>query len=109
MSGASVQKSAEIEETIWKTTEFDMASKASPDVVVIMLGTNDVRKSEWNQGQFFNDYVELIKVFQNLKSKPQVFVTIPPPITLAINYGNYQQDVMNKVVSKMIPEIAAKA
>jgi lysophospholipase L1-like esterase len=47
-----------------------MASKSTPDIVVIMLGTNDVTKDDFNAQRFRDDYTEIVKIFQNLKSKP---------------------------------------
>jgi lysophospholipase L1-like esterase len=39
VSGATVQKIAN--KPMMLTTEFELASNATPDIVVIMLGTND--------------------------------------------------------------------
>ena len=47
-----------------------------------MLGTNDAQKGIWNEQSFIDGYYNLIKVFKELISKPKVFLTIPPPMTV---------------------------
>ncbi|MFO7870225.1 MAG: GDSL-type esterase/lipase family protein [Kiritimatiellia bacterium] len=61
---------------------FDMALKFQPDVVVIMLGTNDTSPLVWpeHKEDFVPDYVKLVKSFQELESKPAVWICYPAPI-----------------------------
>ena len=42
----------------------------TPDVVVIMLGTNDSKMLEFSEKQFKFDYIELLSVFKQMSSKP---------------------------------------
>ena len=57
------------------------ALEFQPDIVVIMLGTNDDLQSlrPYNES-FQEDYTNLIAPFQHLESKPQIFIATPPPI-----------------------------
>ncbi len=60
---------------------FTQAKDFLPDKVVIMLGTNDA--ITWYQpiiGNFTSDYKLLISAFQELPSKPQIFLVVPPTI-----------------------------
>lgn len=61
------------------TDEYRAMRKDKPDVVIMMLGTNDV--GYINDGtaceEYKNAYVELIKEIKALKSKPLVFVCTP--------------------------------
>jgi acyl-CoA thioesterase I len=61
--------------------QFQDAEDFQPDVVVIMLGTNDAH-SDLQQyiGTFDGDYSTLIDSFQNLSSSPQVWVVESPPV-----------------------------
>ncbi len=61
--------------------QFQDAEDFQPDVVVIMLGTNDAH-SDLQQyiGTFEGDYNTLIDSFQNLSSNPQVWVVESPPV-----------------------------
>ncbi len=60
---------------------FQHAKDFQPDIVVIMLGTNDA--ITWYQGSignFTSDYKLLISEFEALPSKPDVYLVVPPPI-----------------------------
>jgi acyl-CoA thioesterase I len=62
-------------------SEFEEAKSFRPNIVVIMLGTNDA--ITWYQGSIGNftvDYKQLISEFQALPSKPVVYLVVPPPI-----------------------------
>ena len=60
---------------------FQEAKEFQPNVVIIMLGTNDanplIRRSN---GSFVNDYVKLVEEFKTLSSKPKMYLVKPPPI-----------------------------
>jgi acyl-CoA thioesterase I len=60
---------------------FQQAMDYAPDKVVIMLGTNDaITWYQPNIGNFSLDYKQLIESFQELPSKPQIYLVVPPPI-----------------------------
>jgi hypothetical protein len=52
-----------------------------PNLVVIMLGTNDGVPRVWDSGKshFVADYEELIDTYEKLSSKPRVYSIIPIP------------------------------
>jgi len=60
---------------------FQSALNFEPNIVVIMLGTNDDLQSlhQYNQ-TFQSDYAQLICAFQKLASKPQIWIATSPPI-----------------------------
>jgi acyl-CoA thioesterase I len=63
------------------TTVFQDALDFQPDIVIIMLGTNDAQPNlhRYNTS-FVDDYVKLITAFEGLSSKPKTWVVLPPPI-----------------------------
>jgi lysophospholipase L1-like esterase len=64
-----------------ETDEFQKAIDFQPNIVIIMLGTNDAQPNlELNNVTLTEDYVKLIKAFQDLPSTPEVWVVLPPPI-----------------------------
>jgi lysophospholipase L1-like esterase len=64
-----------------KTEEFQNAMDFQPNIVVIMLGTNDAKSNlKQNNTTLTSDYIELIKAFQELPSEPEVWIVLPPPI-----------------------------
>ena len=60
---------------------FKVAKQYQPDIVIIMLGTNDA-KASLNEANatFIRDYELLVHEFQSLPSKPAVWAVLPPPI-----------------------------
>lgn len=72
----------------WKEKAYQDALAFKPDVVVIMLGTNDTKPQNWkHEAEFVADYTELVKSFQALDSKPRVFVCRPCPVPEPGNFG----------------------
>jgi lysophospholipase L1-like esterase len=62
-------------------TEFRIAKEFMPNIVVILLGTNDAYPSRQQYlNSFINDYKELIGEFQGLSTKPKIWIVLPPPI-----------------------------
>ncbi len=59
---------------------FQDAQRFNPDIVVIMLGTNDAYLSEQQRSNFINDYKTLIASFQSLPSSPEIYIAVPPPV-----------------------------
>lgn len=52
-----------------------------PDVVTIMLGTNDTKPVNWAHGyEFEADYVKMIDELRALPTHPKIYVCLPPPI-----------------------------
>jgi lysophospholipase L1-like esterase len=81
------------------------AIRFAPDVVVIMLGTNDTKPQNWtNKDQFKADLKDLAGKFQKLKSNPRVFINTPPFVPGAGNYGINEAAVKEQL--PMIEEVA---
>ena len=63
------------------TTAFLKAEVFLPDIVIIMLGTNDARVDNYQYiDNFVADYEQLVREVQTLKSNPKVYLVKPPPI-----------------------------
>jgi acyl-CoA thioesterase I len=63
------------------TSVFQSALEFQPNIVIIMLGTNDAQPSvhQYNTS-FVDDYKKLVYAFQALASKPKTWIVLPPPI-----------------------------
>jgi lysophospholipase L1-like esterase len=63
------------------TSAYKDALAFQPDIVIIMLGTNDAQPNlkQYN-ASFVGDYVKLINSFKALESKPEIWIVLPPPI-----------------------------
>ena len=58
-----------------KEQRYQDALAMEPDIVVIMLGTNDAKPMNWKfEKEFEADYRALVDSFKKLKSKPRIFL-----------------------------------
>lgn len=51
-----------------------------PNIVVILLGTNDSKKNNWDLDKFITDYCEIIDSYLSLETAPKVYALILPPV-----------------------------
>lgn len=60
---------------------FSAAKLFLPDIVVILLGTNDARADNYQSiDEFVADYKQLVGELQALASNPKIYLVKPPPI-----------------------------
>ena len=60
---------------------FQQAKHFEPNVIIIMLGTNDASPSlEQYIGDFADTYVKLVDELKGIASKPRIWIVKPPPI-----------------------------
>ena len=65
----------------WDHENFRLSSILNPDVVIIMLGTNDSKPHNFTSIQdFISTYEEMIAHFRGLDSKPLVYIATPPTV-----------------------------
>ena len=64
------------DKSYWNSPMFQAAQDFNPDIVTIMLGTNDAHPDYWPQHEeeYVVDYLEMIATFESLSSKPTVIV-----------------------------------
>jgi len=76
LNGRSVQSSAD--KPYNAETEYAKSLKFCPDIVIIMLGTNDTKKCNWISGECFEaEYRILMNSYLNLDSRPRVILCKP--------------------------------
>lgn len=72
----------------WKEKKYQEALQFLPDVVIIMLGTNDTKPQNFkHEKEFSDDYAELVNSFQGLASEPKIYVCRPCPVPDPGNFG----------------------
>jgi lysophospholipase L1-like esterase len=78
-SGATMLR--EGSEPYWQTTKFNDALGSTPDIAIIMLGTNDSKPGNWSKHStnFLKDYLAFIDTLQSLPSNPLIVVCRTPP------------------------------
>ena len=88
-----------------KEKAFQQSKAFLPDTVVILLGTNDSKDTNWiSEEAFRQQYRELIDEYRALLSKPRILLCTPPCAFAPINRFFY---ITNDAKLDRIPEIAA--
>lgn len=63
----------------WNNSDFQKSTDYAPNVVILMLGTNDAKTFNWKGiNIFMQDYGDLVTHYQSLPSKPEIYVMSPP-------------------------------
>ena len=90
----------------WSTGAYTASHNAPlPDIVVIMLGTNDSKPQNWQHGtNFYSDYRRLITTYTNLASNPRVVICTPPPVFGSNNY-NINAGIIATNISPLIRQL----
>ena len=73
--------------------------------VFLMYGTNDAKVHPFEMEPFKVEWLNLCKRFMNMTSKPDIFVTIPPPLYMD-GYVPGSRDIYNQRISLEIPKMA---
>jgi lysophospholipase L1-like esterase len=90
----------------WNTQQYTNSLNSSPDIVIIMLGSNDSKSYNWiYQTNYVHDYETLINEYRNLPSHPRIYLN-----TLLTVYGGGSYDITDPIVTgelcPMIKQIA---
>ena len=82
-----------------KSKQFKAALSSNPDIVVIMLGTNDTKPANWKNSakDYEIDYRDLISDFEKLPSKPQIYLCLPPYIAKKGRWGINNEDTLAQI------------
>mmetsp|Transcript_60169 Transcript_60169/g.169752 ORF Transcript_60169/g.169752 Transcript_60169/m.169752 type:complete len:357 (+) Transcript_60169:104-1174(+) len=91
-----------------ETVEFNNSLLSEPDIVVIMLGTNDVIEAFWpkHRSDFIPDYSDLIRRYRQLRSRPKVMIATPPPVLIDLVWEGMLKDAINGELQGMIETVA---
>lgn len=79
-SGSRLSKGAPL--SYWETQELKDALLFNPQVVIIMLGTNDCWPPRWEQNkkEFVSTFRDFVLLFRTLISAPTIYLCTPPPM-----------------------------
>ena len=91
----------------WTTTkQYNASIEWNPDVVIIMLGTNDSIPSNWQyKDQYLKDYIDLINTYKALPSNPDVYValSLATNLTPGSDYvGITEEVILNEIIPLQI-------
>ena len=106
VSGATMLKKGN--KPFWKESEYQQSLDSKPKFIILMLGTNDSKPINWNtyKGEFEKDYKETISNFQQLKSKPKIYIGLPPPVIK--NRWGIQKEIVEGELMEILKKIAAE-
>jgi lysophospholipase L1-like esterase len=86
-------------------SEFERAKHFQPNIVIIMLGTNDANAIiAPNNGSFVSSYVKLVEEFQALSSQPKIWIVKPPPVFS--NGTTPSAELLNNYILPSIEQVA---
>lgn len=86
-------------------SEFERAKHFQPNIVIIMLGTNDANAIITpNNGSFVSSYVKLVEEFQALSSQPKIWIVKPPPVFS--NGTTPSAELLNNYILPSIEQVA---
>jgi acyl-CoA thioesterase I len=96
VAGSAVTKGSDFPYT--NQSAYEAIKEFDPQVVIIMLGTNDAKTVNYDQlSSFVSDYAELIDYYESLPDDQQIYLVKPPPIynnTLGLEDSNLEQGVI---------------
>jgi lysophospholipase L1-like esterase len=88
---------------LWQTGAIPGCMALDPQVVIILLGTNDAKEHNWQLAdQFASDYSDLTSTFANMHTHPKVWLCTPLPV-----YVKSDPAWDARINSEVIPKIRA--
>lgn len=85
----------------WDSAEFRQSKEFAPDIVIIMLGTNDSKDAYWNETLYRTEAKELVRVYRDLASRPVVyFASSPHSYRVAPRYQICLRQLREQVTSR---------
>lgn len=91
-----------------KSKRYTKSLEFSPEIVVIMLGTNDSNCRNWKGKEFFKDeYKSLIKNYQSLSSVKKIYICTPIPAYKNVHKINPSivENEINESVKQLAQEL----
>jgi acyl-CoA thioesterase-1 len=91
-----------------KEKKYQAALAMKPNLVIIMLGTNDTKAHNWKfKDEFEADYKKLIKSFQDLESKPRIYICRACPVIGQGAFGITEAGIQEQIptVDKIAKEL----
>lgn len=77
------------------------------DIVIIMLGTNDSKKKNWNAEKYEEEYINFVKNYQNMESAPDVYIMMPPAVFAEVkDEGDCDDAVVREEVVPIVSRVA---
>lgn len=94
---------------IWIEPLFQDALAFEPDILIILLGTNDSKPQNWDLygEEFDDDYLAMIDTFSVGDKNPEVWACLPPP-AFAVQWSIRDSVIVNEVIPSIEQVIAQR-
>jgi acyl-CoA thioesterase-1 len=107
-NGRAMQKAADL--PYWKHKYFKLSTEFDPDIVLIMLGTNDSRKPNWRElDPYLQDYRDMLMHYRSLPSMPVIYALTPPTEFKLKNRKAVKYGMLKEAVDEMTAGIKTLA
>jgi alpha-L-fucosidase 2 len=77
-SATTLQKKGDF--PYWICKEFSDVFAYKPNIIVVMLGTNDTKPQNWHADNYEKDYQALIDTFKTIPTNPKIYLCLPVPV-----------------------------
>ncbi|SHJ35995.1 GDSL-type esterase/lipase family protein [Pseudobutyrivibrio xylanivorans] len=88
-----------------ESEQYKESLESKPDIVILMLGTNDTKTYNWNPEEYREGLLNLVKSYQNLEEQPVVYLMRSPYCFPIENREQAEYSVQNDIVNGELGEI----
>lgn len=108
VNGHSLQKTAD--KPYWQHKHFQKSTAFDPNIVLLMLGTNDSQERNWKGIEAFNtDYRSFISHYKALPAQPDVYAMTPPTEFSVKKITEVSRSRCNELLDEMTAAIVGLA
>lgn len=110
--GASGRTLLDIPEKSYRATGYlEIVKLQQPDIVIVMLGSNDSRRERWDAGKYKEAYLAFVRELQDIESTPDIYIMSPPEAFPGedgnVIYG-IRNDIIHDEIGRIVREVAGE-
>lgn len=107
-NGASVRCDADLPYV--ETMVYGESRAWNPDIVLLMLGSNDATPWGWDAVAFRDDYERLVTSYRELPSRPRLILIAPIRMfrVMGMTFGGLSPEILEEGVRPIIREVAGE-
>ena len=105
-NGASVRFDAGLPYV--QTWAYQESQAWNPDIVLLMLGSNDATSWDWDTAAFRRDYERIVASYRDLPSQPRFILIAPIRMfrVMGMTFGGLSPEILEEGVRPVIREVA---
>ena len=108
-NGASVRFDADLPYV--ETLAYGESRAWNPDIVLLMLGSNDCTPWDWDAEAFRRDYGRIVASYRERPSQPRIILIAPVRMSrvMGLTFGGLSPETLEEGVRTVIREMAAES